>query len=262
MRKEKKKVDKQTIIEQQETADFVYGVHSVLATLESERDINKIFLQSDLNEKNKTAIVKAAKKRHIQISTVPKGKLDLLTDNGNHQGVVAAVAAYQYASLEMLFSRAQAANEDPFFIILDGIEDPHNLGSILRTADAAGVHGIIIQERRQVGLTQTVAKTSTGAIEYVPVARVTNLSQTIEKLKAQGVWVFGTDMAGEEVWSMDATLPIAIVIGNEGKGISPGVKKHLDGLVTIPMRGHVQSLNASVATSLVVYEVYRKRLGK
>lgn len=255
--KQDKKAHQHT--QETEQKDFIFGVHSVLEVLKGERDVNKIFMQTDLNARNKQALVKAAKKRRIQISEVPKQKLDLLADGGNHQGVMAAVAAYQYAQIDDLFACTQEKQEDPFFLILDGIEDPHNLGSIIRTADASGVHGIIIAERRQVGLTQTVAKTSTGAIEHVPVARVTNISKTIDKLKERGVWVFGTDMSGGSVWEMDATLPIALVIGNEGRGVSPGVKKHLDGVLTIPMRGHVQSLNASVAAALMMYEVYRKR---
>lgn len=240
--------------------DFVFGMHTVTELLHGDRDVNKIFLQQDLNDRNASTIKKAARQRHVQISTVPKSKLDSLSNSGNHQGVVAAVAAYQYVTVDDLFAAAEAKEEDPFFIVLDGIEDPHNLGSILRTADASGVHGIIIPERRQVGLTQTVAKTSTGAIEHVPVARVTNISRTIDELKERGVWVFGTDMSGDSLWQTDVTLPLAVVIGNEGKGVSPGVKKHLDGQWTIPMRGHVQSLNASVASALLMYEVYRKRM--
>lgn len=248
------------IKEDEEQLDFVYGFHSALETINaSSRDVNKVFIQEGLTANKSQALQAAAKTNGGQVSFVPKSRLDLLTDGGNHQGVVVAVAAYQYASIEDMFAIAAEREEDPFILILDGIEDPHNLGSILRTSDAAGVHGIIIQNRRAVGLTQTVAKTSTGAIEHIPVARVTNISQTIEKLKERGVWIFGTDMEGQNVWDLDATLPIAIVIGNEGKGISPGVKKHLDGMITIPMRGHVQSLNAGVAAGLLIYQVYQSR---
>lgn len=254
---------KKNTIEKTQNADkdFVFGLHSVKEVLKGDRDVNKLFLQSDLKDRNAQELKQLARKHKTLISEVPKSKLDAMTNGGNHQGVVAAVAAYQYAGIDDLFVRAEEAGEDPFFLILDGLEDPHNLGSLLRTADAIGCHGIIIPERRQVGLTQTVAKTSTGAIEHVPVARVVNISQTIDKLKQRGVWVFGTDMSGQSLFTMDASLPLAVVIGNEGKGISPGVKKHLDGVLTIPMVGHVQSLNASVAGALVMYEVFRKRQG-
>lgn len=247
--------------EKEENLDFIYGFHSALEVINAEhRDVNKVFIQEGLSANKFQALQAATNNKGGLVSIVPKAKLDLLSDGGNHQGVVVAVSAYQYAEVEDILAIARQRHEDPFIIILDGIEDPHNLGSIIRTADAAGVHGIIIQNRRAVGLTQIVAKTSTGAIEHIPVARVTNISQTIEKLKSENIWVFGTDMEGQNIWGMDATLPIAIVIGNEGKGISPGVKKHLDGVISIPMRGHVQSLNASVAAGLVIYQVYKSRM--
>lgn len=261
VRKPKEEREQTLASQEEQNLDFVYGFHSALEVLNaSNRDINKVFIQEGLAVNKAQALQAAAKNNGCQVSVVPKSKLDLLSDGGNHQGVVVAVAAYKYAEVEDILAVAEERGEDPFVIILDGIEDPHNLGSILRTADAAGVHGVIIQNRRAVGLTQTVAKTSTGAIEHVPVARVTNISQTIEKLKAQNIWVFGTDMEGDSLWGMDATMPIAIVIGNEGKGISPGVKKHLDGVLSIPMRGHVQSLNASVAAALMIYQVYQSRM--
>ena len=200
-----------------------------------------------------------AKKRGLVIQQAPKSKLDELTDGGNHQGVVLSVAAFTYATIDDLFARAEERQEAPFFLILDGIEDPHNLGSILRTADAAGVHGIIIPKRRAVQLTATVAKISTGAIEFVPVARVTNLVNTVNELKDRGVWIFGTDMAGEDYRRWDAKGATALVIGNEGKGISPLLKKKVDGMLTIPMVGHVQSLNASVAASLLIYQGFSSR---
>ena len=182
-----------------QSPDFVYGFHAAMEVLESDHDVNKVFLQTGLNEKNAQAILKAANKRDILVSNVPKEKLDTLSDGGNHQGVVMAIAAYKYAELDDIFKKAEEANEDPIIMVLDGIEDPHNLGSILRTADASGVHGVIIQNRRAVGLTQVVAKTSTGAIEHVPVVRVTNISKTIDLLKERGVWVFGTDMKGQSM---------------------------------------------------------------
>ena len=175
------------------------------------------------------------------------------------QGLVASIAAYEYADLEDVFKKAEEKGEDPFIVILDGVEDPHNLGSILRTADATGVHGIIIPKRRSASLTATVAKASTGAIEHVPVVRVTNLTQAIEQLKARGVWVFGTDMNGTDYRKWNTSGPLAIVMGNEGKGVSRIVKESVDEMVTIPMVGHVQSLNASVASALMMYEVFRNR---
>lgn len=239
--------------------DFVIGKHAVLETLKSDRDINKLFLQEGVGGEKIGEILDAAKERRIQIQSVPKAKLDLLSDNGVHQGVMAATAAYQYATLDDLFDAAKGKGEDPFFLILDGVEDPHNLGSILRTADASGCHGIIIPKRRAVGLTGTVAKASTGAIEHVPVVRVTNLSQTIADLKERGIWIYATDMEGQDYVEWDANLPLALIIGNEGKGISRLLKESADGLVTIPMTGHVQSLNAGVAAGLMMYEVLRKR---
>lgn len=225
----------------------------------SGQTINKVFIQAGLKADALNEIIKLAKKQNLIISQVPKSKLDLLADRQNHQGVVLAVAAYEYAELDDLFTVAKAKDEAPFFLILDGIEDPHNLGSIMRTADAAGVHGIIIPKRRAVQLTATVAKTSTGAIEYVPVVRVTNLAQTIAELKERGLWIFGTDMAGQDYRTWDANGPTALVIGNEGKGISPLIKKACDGMLTIPMVGHVQSLNASVAASLLIYQGFSSR---
>ena len=242
-----------------ENEDFVIGRHPAVAALKSKQAVNKVFLQSGLKADAIKEIALLAKKKGVIVNQVPKAKLDLLADGQNHQGVVLAVAAYEYASLDELFQVAQAKNEDPFFIILDGIEDPHNLGSIMRTADAAGVHVIIIPKRRAVQLTSTVAKTSTGAIEFVPVCRVTNLVQTVEELKKRGLWVFGTDMQGTDFRKWSAKGPTALVIGNEGKGIAPLLKKNCDEMLTIPMVGHVQSLNASVAASLLIYQGFTSR---
>jgi len=239
--------------------DFVIGRHPALAALKSKQAVNKVFIHSGLKADALKEISALAKKKDVIVNQVPKAKLDLLADGQNHQGVVLAVAAYEYASLDQLFEQAEKKGEDPFFIILDGIEDPHNLGSIMRTADAAGIHGIIIPKRRAVQLTATVAKTSTGAIEYVPVCRVTNLVQTVEELKKRGLWVFGTDMHGTDFRKWSAKGPTALVIGNEGKGIAPLLKKKCDEMLTIPMVGHVQSLNASVAASLLIYQGFTSR---
>lgn len=246
-------------LEEQGERDLIAGRLPAIEVLKSERDINKIFLQEGLSGGKINEIVGLGKDRQVQLQFVPKSKLDTLVDGVNHQGVVVAVSAYQYATIDDLFSAAEAKNEDPFFLILDGVEDPHNLGSIIRSADASGAHGVIIPKRRAVGLTATVAKASTGAIEHVPVVRVTNLVQTINELKERGIWFYGTDMKGQDYRKWDTTLPIGLVIGNEGKGISRLVKEQMDGMLTIPMTGHVQSLNASVASSLLMYEVYRGR---
>ncbi|MGX7051323.1 23S rRNA (guanosine(2251)-2'-O)-methyltransferase RlmB [Leuconostoc palmae] len=247
--------------EQVEThqSEFVYGHYAGVESLKGTQEINKVWLQTGLQDKIRNEVTQLAKKRGLVIQQAPKSKLDELTDGGNHQGVVLSVAAYNYATIDELFENAEKHNEAPFFLILDGIEDPHNLGSILRTADAAGVHGIIIPKRRAVQLTATVAKISTGAIEHIPVARVTNLVNLVGELKDRGVWVFGTDMSGEDYRHWDAKGATALVIGNEGKGISPLLKKKVDSMLTIPMIGHVQSLNASVAASLLIYQGYNSR---
>lgn len=242
-----------------ETGDFIIGRHPVEAALNSDQQVNKVFIQEGLHADVLHNIANLANQRGLIISTVPKQKLDQMTAGQNHQGVVLAIPPFDYASLDDLFAKADAVNEPPFFLILDSVEDPHNLGSILRTADAAGVHGIIIPKRRAVGLTSVVAKTSTGAIEHVPVARVTNLVATVKTLKDRGLWIFGTDMAGTDYRRWDATGPTALIIGNEGKGIAPLLKKSVDEMLTIPMIGHVQSLNASVAASLLIYAGFNSR---
>lgn len=241
------------------STDFIFGHHASIAALQGDQAINKVWLQTGLNPTLAQQVRKLAKKRQLIVQQVPKSKLDELSDGGNHQGVLLSLAAFEYAQLDDLFAKAAQLNEDPFFLILDEIEDPHNLGSILRTADAAGVHGVIIPKRRAVQLTATVAKTSTGAIEHVPVVRVGNLVNLVADLKKRGLWIFGTDMAGQDYRQWDATGSVALVIGNEGKGIAPLLKKKMDGMLTIPMVGHVQSLNASVATSLLVYQGYNSR---
>ena len=246
--------------EKDRDCEFIYGKHAVLEHLKSRHNTNKIFLQKGFTEGHLTDIMSLANEFGIVYQVVPKSKLDVLVEGAVHQGVVASIPPYQYSELEDAFNLAKLREEEPFFIILDGIEDPHNLGSILRTADAVGVHGIIIPKRRSASLTATVAKTSTGAIEHVPVIRVTNLVQVINQLKQQGVWVFASDMEGEDMRSWRTQGSIAVIIGNEGSGVSDLVKKNADGVVTIPMVGHVQSLNASVAAALLMYEVARFRM--
>ena len=240
-------------------SELIGGKNPIVEALRSGRELNKIWIAEGLNKKGIGEILSLANEAKIVVQAVPKRKLDGMLDV-NHQGIIASVAAYDYAELEDLFKIAAQRNEDPFFLILDELEDPHNLGSILRTADASGVHGVIIPRRRAVGLTGVVAKASTGAIEHIPVVRVNNLSQTVEDLKKKGVWIAGTDATGATDYRlMDATLPLAIIIGSEGKGMSRILKEKCDFLYKLPMVGHVTSLNASVAASLLMYEVLRKR---
>lgn len=240
-------------------SELIGGKNPVVEALRSGRELNKIWIAEGLNKKSIGEILSLAKQSGIIVQAVPKQKLDGMLDV-NHQGIIASVAAYAYAELDDLFAIARNRSEDPFFLILDELEDPHNLGSILRTADATGAHGIIIPKRRSVGLTGVVAKASTGAIEHIPVVRVNNLSQTVEELKKAGVWIAGTDAKGSQDYrAMDATLPLAIVIGSEGKGMSRILKEKCDFLYHLPMMGRVTSLNASVAASLLMYEVLRKR---
>ncbi len=239
--------------------EIIIGKNPVMEALSSGRSVNKVFVSEHLNPSTVSKLKQRAKEAGTIVQKVPKSKLDSLSD-GNHQGIIAYVASYDYGTIDDLFDRAEQKGEDPFFIILDELEDPHNFGSILRTADATGVHGVIIPKRRSVGLTATVAKTAAGAIEHVPVVRVTNIANTIDELKEKNIWVVGTDgEATEDYRKLDGTIPIAVVIGNEGKGISRFVKKKCDWTVSIPMSGEVSSLNASVACSLLLYEVYRKR---
>ncbi|ALC88423.1 RNA methyltransferase TrmH [Bacillus sp. FJAT-18017] len=239
--------------------DIIIGKNPVLEALRSHRDINKILIAEGSQRGQMHQITELAKEANAIVQYVPKKKIDQLTE-GNHQGVLAYVAAYKYAEVDDLFKAAREKGEEPFFLILDEVEDPHNLGSIMRTADAVGAHGIIIPKRRAVGLTSTVAKASTGAIEYVPVARVTNLARTIEELKEQGVWIAGTDAKGSKDYrQQDFTLPLGLVIGSEGKGMGRLIREKCDFLVHLPMAGKVTSLNASVAAALLMYEVYRSR---
>lgn len=241
------------------SSEYIIGRNPVIEALRAGRDINKILVAEGAAKGQVQIVLALAKENKVILQYAPKKKLDQLVE-GNHQGVIAQVAAYQYAELEDLFKLAEKRNEDPFFLILDEIEDPHNLGSIMRTADATGAHGVIIPKRRAVGLTASVAKASTGAIEYIPVARVTNLSRTIDELKERGLWIAGTDAKGKTDYrNLDGNMPIGLVIGSEGKGMSRIIGEKCDFLITLPMVGKVTSLNASVAASLLMYEVYRKR---
>ena len=255
---DKKQQEKPQAVPEEVTGEMIAGKNPVLEALRAGREINKLWIAEGVKKTGVQELMDLAKEQGVLVQFVPKQKVDKLAEN--HQGIVASVAAYDYAELDDLFEVAKVKNEDPFFLILDELEDPHNLGSIMRTADAIGAHGIIIPKRRAVGLTAVVAKASTGAIEHVPVVRVTNLAQTVDELKDRGVWIAGTDAKGSADYrKMDATLPLALIIGSEGKGMSRLLKDKCDFLYHLPMVGHVTSLNASVAAALLMYEVYRKR---
>jgi 23S rRNA (guanosine2251-2'-O)-methyltransferase len=242
-----------------ENKDYIIGKNPVMEALRSERDINKILIAESSQRGQMQPLIQLAKEANVIVQFVPKKKIDQISDE-NHQGVLAYVAAYQYAEIDDLFAAADKKNEPPFFLLLDEIEDPHNLGSIMRTADAVGAHGIIIPKRRAVGLTATVAKASTGAIEHIPVVRVTNMARTIDDLKERGIWIAGTDASGKQDYrQFDGTMPLGLVIGSEGKGMGRLVRDKCDFLINLPMAGKVTSLNASVAAALLMYEVYRRR---
>ncbi|KMK74848.1 23S rRNA (guanosine(2251)-2'-O)-methyltransferase RlmB [Alkalihalobacillus pseudalcaliphilus] len=245
--------------------EFIVGKNPVIEALRSGHTINKIWIAEGAQKGQMAKVIDLAKQQKVLVQQAPKRKLEQLVKTTNHQGVVASIAAYEYKEVDDLFEVAASRNEEPFFLVLDELEDPHNLGSILRTADAVGAHGVIIPKRRAVGLTQTVAKASTGAIEYIPVVRVTNVARTMDDLKKRGLWFVGTDAKGEQDYRQASyDMPIGLVIGSEGKGMSRLVKEKCDFLIQIPMVGQVTSLNASVAASLLMYEVYRNRkpLGK
>ena len=206
--------------------------------------------------------MREAKKTDCIVNFVKKERLDQMSETGKHQGVIAYAAAYEYGTVEEMLENANQKNEQPFLILLDNIEDPHNLGSLIRTANQVGAHGVIIPKRRAVGLTATVAKASAGAINYTPVAKVTNLVKTMDELKKQGMWFVCGDMGGESMYSLDLTGPMGVVIGNEGEGVSRLVKENCDFVATIPMFGDIDSLNASVAMGVLSYEIVRQRMAK
>jgi 23S rRNA (guanosine2251-2'-O)-methyltransferase len=240
--------------------EFIAGKHAVLEALKAGRTIHKIFIAEQSQKSGLQAIIAEARKAGVLIQQTDKRKCDELAQGTQHQGVVAQAAAYAYADLDDLFAAADASGEQPFFIILDEIEDPHNLGSILRTACCVGAHGVIIPKRRSAGLTATVAKISAGAVEHVPVVRVTNIVQTMLELKDRGVWITGTDVsASQNLYDSDLNMPLAVVIGNEGKGMGRLVRETCDFTLKLPMKGPLNSLNASVAAAVCMYEVMRQR---
>ena len=243
--------------------DQIEGRNSVLELLESGKDVNKIFVTRGEKHGSINKILGIAKERKIIVVEKDKKQMDEMAQEENYQGVIAIVPPFEYVEISDILEVAKERNEDPFVIVLDGIEDPHNLGSIIRTAETAGVHGVIIPKRRAASVNSTVNKASAGAVEHMKIARVTNISDAIEELKQAGLWVCGTAVdTNKYYYNQDLTGPLAIVIGNEGKGIGEKVKKNCDFLVKIPMKGKVQSLNASVSTGIVVYEAVKQRIRK
>ena len=238
----------------------IEGRNAVMEAFRSGKTIDKLFVLKNCQDGPVNSILREARKHDVIVSFVAKERLDQMSKTGKHQGVIASAAAYEYAEVEDILNLAREKGEPPFIIILDGIEDPHNLGAIIRTANQAGAHGIIIPKRRAVGLTPTVAKTSAGAINYTPVAKVTNISNTIKELKEKGMWFVCADMGGTTMYDLNLTGPIGLVIGNEGDGVSKLVKENCDMTASIPMVGDIDSLNASVATGVLAYEIVRQRL--
>ncbi len=240
--------------------DQVEGRNSVLELLESGKDINKIYITRGERHGSINKIIAKAKERKIIIVEKDRRQMQEIAETENYQGVIAIVPPFEYCEIEDMLEEAKNKNEDPFILILDGIEDPHNLGSIIRTAETAGVHGIIIPKRRAVSVNSTVNKVSAGAVEHMKIARVTNITDAINELKEQGLWICGTDINTDKYYyNQDLTGPLGIVIGNEGQGISQKVKNNCDFLVKIPMKGKVTSLNASVSTGIIIYEVVRQK---
>ena len=239
--------------------NYIEGRNAVLEAYRSGKTIDKLFVLDGCQDGPVKSITREARKHDSIINYVSKDRLDQLSETGKHQGVIAVAAAYEYAEVEDILQAARDKGEAPFVIILDGIEDPHNLGAIIRTANQAGAHGVIIPKRRAVGLTPTVARTSAGAINYTPVAKVTNITNTIKELKNQGMWFVCADMDGTTMYDLNLTGSIGLVIGNEGEGVGKLVKENCDMIASIPMKGDIDSLNASVATGVLAYEIVRQR---
>ena len=238
----------------------IEGRNAVLEAFRAGKPIDKLFVLDGCQDGPIRSITREARKHDTIINYVPKERLDQLSETGKHQGVIAFAAAYEYAQVDDILALAQEKGEAPFLFLLDNIEDPHNLGAIIRTANLAGAHGVLIPKRRAAGLTATVAKTSAGALNYTPVAKVTNLGQTIEELKKKGMWFVCADMDGEIMYRLDLKGPIGLVIGNEGEGVSRLVKEKCDFTASIPMKGDIDSLNASVAAGVLAYEIVRQRM--
>lgn len=240
----------------------IEGRNAILEAFKSGKTIDRLYVLDGCQDGPVLSIKREAKKQDTIVKYVEKERLDQMSQTGHHQGVIAVSAAYDYAELEDIFNLAKEKNEDPFIILLDNIEDPHNLGAIIRTANLAGAHGVIIPKNRAVGLTATVARTSAGAINYTPVVKVTNISKTIEELKDRGLWFVCADMGGDLMYDLNLTGPIGLVIGNEGEGVGRLVKEKCDFVASIPMKGDIDSLNASVAMGVMSFEIARQRLKK
>ncbi len=238
----------------------IEGRNAVMEAFRSGKTIDRLFIQEGCHDGPVNSIIREAKKADTIINYVSKERLDKMSETGKHQGVIAYAAAYEYATVEQILALAREKNEEPFIFILDNIEDPHNLGAIIRTANLAGAHGVIIPKRRAAGLTATVAKTSAGALNYTPVAKVTNIGAAIEELKKEGMWFVCAHMDGEIMYNLNLTGPIGLVIGNEGGGVSRLVKEKCDFIASIPMKGNIDSLNASVAAGVLAYEVVRQKM--
>ena len=252
--------DREEAVETVSNELMIIGRNAILEALNADRTIDKLFVQTGSNEGSIRKIIAEAKDKGILIQDTEKIRLDAMAaGDGRHQGVIAFASAHEYVRVEDILAAAQAKGEDPFIVIMENIQDPHNLGAVIRTANAAGAHGIIIPKRRSVGLTSVVGKVSAGAIEYTPVAKVTNIVRTIDQLKKEGVWVACADMDGDSMYETDLKGPMALIIGSEGEGVSRLVKENCDYVVSMPMNGRINSLNASVAAGLLMYEVVRQR---
>ena len=239
---------------------MIEGRNAVLEAFRSGKCVDKLFILDGCQDGPVRTIAREARKHDTIVKFVPKERLDSMSETGAHQGVIAQVAAYDYSTVEDILKKAEDKGEPPFIILLDNIEDPHNLGAIIRTANLAGAHGVIIPKNRAAGLTATVARTSAGALNYTPVAKVTNLAKTIEDLKKEGLWFVCADMGGTTMYNLDLKGPIGLVIGNEGEGVGRLVKEKCDMVASIPMKGDIDSLNASVAAGVLAYEIVRQRL--
>ena len=243
-------------------SEQIEGRNAVLEAFRSGKCVDKLFVLDGCHDGPVNSIMREARKKDTLVQYVSKERLNQLSQTGTHQGVIAVVAAYEYSTVEDILQKAKDKGEDPFILLLDGIEDPHNLGAIIRTANLAGAHGVIIPRRRAVGLTATVARTSAGALNYTPVAKVANLTKTMEVLKKEGMWFVCADMDGQKMYQLNLRGPIGVVIGNEGEGVSRLVKEQCDFVASIPMKGDIDSLNASVAAGVLSYEVVRQRMMK
>ncbi len=242
-----------------ESPNRLEGRNAVLEAFRSGRSVDKLYIQSGLQDGPIQTIVREAKKHDTIIKYLPKERMNQMSDTGNHQGVIADVASFEYSTVEDILNRAREKGEPPFVILLDGIEDPHNLGAIIRTANLAGAHGVIISKHRAAGLTSTAARASAGALNYTPVAKVTNMGKTLEDLKKEGLWFVCADMGGTRMYDLNLTGPIGLVIGNEGDGVSRLVREKCDFIASIPMKGDIDSLNASVAAGVLAFEIVRQR---